>query len=114
MLRDLKNILTEVAWGGPEAVAVIVETFWIAARTALPMLSANADSLDILNDSNVNSYRTWSGAGGGCRLSLAFKHANMTESDDEHDEWGHNIQSKWDPSWLAIMATGHHKSRTFH
>lgn len=51
MLHGLENILTEVPCGGPEAVAVVVDTFWIAARTALPMLSANADSLDILKNS---------------------------------------------------------------
>lgn len=48
MLRDLENILTEVACGSPVAVAVAVavavERFCIAARTALPIFSANADS----------------------------------------------------------------------
>ena len=48
MLRDLETILTEVTCGSPVAVAVAVavavDTFWIAARTALPIFSANADS----------------------------------------------------------------------
>ena len=42
MLRDLENTLTEVACGGPGPV-VLAENVRMAAKTALPMFSANAD-----------------------------------------------------------------------
>lgn len=95
MLRDLENILTEVACGSPVAVAVAVavdvEKFWIAARTALPIFSANADSfIDMFAE------RPW--PTGEC---TGWRRANMTD------------QSKCAPLWLAIVATGH-KSRILH
>ena len=100
MLRDLETILTEVTCGSPVAVAVAVavavDTFWIAARTALPIFSANADSFN-----DMFSERPW--PTGEC---TGWRRANMTDQ-----------QSKCAPLWLAIVATGHtscilHKSDT--